>query len=87
MQDCIEPDCIIHADEKLRTHEERRQQAYQRPPSRKQRRSRTVEPWAAQWLREHQLIDAVSRGEEGDALTHQQSLGNGSGPFEGPGNL
>ena len=40
--------------------------------------------WIVQWLDEHRTIDAASQGTDRDALSYQESLGNGSGPSEGP---
>jgi len=83
MRNCIEADCVIHADEKLREHAKQRKEVYQQRPNTRRR----IEPWMRQWLQEHQTIDAASQGADRDASKHHESLGNGSGPSEGPGSL
>ena len=86
---CEEADCLVHADAKLAEHAKWRVQCNRPGSTRAQRLAnrQPTEPWLRQWLQEHQTIDAASQGADRDALKYHTSLGNGSGPSEGPEDL
>jgi hypothetical protein len=89
---CLSVECLWHLQGKsIAYHQQRINQEYETGGQGDYPRSSKREArWARsskQWLKEFGTIVEASQGADRDALTHQRSLGNGSGPSEGPDNL